>query len=83
MATKLTLRLDEGLIENAKKEARNRGTSLSQMVADYFLAIQSRNDGPKGPGKDLPPVTASLLGSLKGRNVDRSQYRRHLEEKYR
>jgi hypothetical protein len=36
METKLTLRLDEGLIKSAKKEARHRGTSLSQMVADYF-----------------------------------------------
>jgi Family of unknown function (DUF6364) len=79
METKLTLRLDEGLIENAKREARNRGTSLSQMVADYFRAIQSR----EGSGKGLPPVTASLLGSLKGRDLNRAQYRRHLGEKYR
>ena len=83
MATKLTLRLDEGLIENAKKEARNRGTSLSQMVADYFRGIQSRETSAKGSARSLPPVTASLLGSLKGRNLDRTQYRRHLEEKYR
>jgi Family of unknown function (DUF6364) len=83
METKLTLRLDEGLIENAKKEARNRGTSVSQMVADYFLGIQSRNGSSKRPGKGLPPVTASLAGSLKGRNLDRAQYRRHLEKKYR
>ena len=79
METKLTLRLDQGLIKNAKREARIRGTSLSQMVADYFRGIQSR----EGSGKGLPPVTASLLGSLKGRNLDRAQYRRHLEGKYR
>lgn len=83
METKLTLRLDESLIENAKKEARNRGISLSRMVADYFLGIQSRKNSAKRSRKSLPPVTASLAGSLKGRDLDPAQYRRHLEEKYR
>lgn len=79
METKLTLRLDGSLIESAKKEARNRGTSLSQMVADYFRGINSRESSSKG----LPPVTTSLMGVLKGRKLDRAQYRRHLEERYR
>jgi hypothetical protein len=78
METKLTLRLDEELIENAKKEARHRGTSLSQMVADYFRGINSRRNSRTG----LPPVTASLRGSLKGKKLDRGHYKRHLEEKY-
>ena len=78
MDTKLTLRLDDRLIETAKKEAHQRGTSLSQMVTDYFRAINSRGKSRK----ELPPVTASLVGSLKGRKLDRGQYRRHLEEKY-
>jgi len=79
METKLTLRLDEKLIESAKIEARNRGTSLSQMVADYFRGISS----PGGASKALPPVTASLWGAVKGQKLNRSQYRRHLEDKYR
>lgn len=79
METKLTLRLDGDLIEQAKREARKRGTSLSRMVADYFRGIASR---PKG-GKPLPPVTASLLGSMRGKRADREDYRRHLGEKYR
>ena len=83
METKLTLRLDASLIENAKKEAQNRGTSLSQMVADYFRGIQSRDSSSKGSGKSLSPVTATLLGALKGHDLDRAQHRRHLEEKYR
>jgi hypothetical protein len=79
METKLTLRLEEDLIATAKLEARKRGTSVSQMVADYFRGIQSR----KGHAKPLAPITASLLGALKGHTADRAQYRRHLEEKYR
>lgn len=79
METKLTLRLDQGLIANAKKEARKRGTSLSQMVADYFRGIHSRKKSQTG----LPPVTASLMGSLKGKKLDRALYQLHLEEKYK
>jgi hypothetical protein len=78
METKLTLRLDEELIEAAKKEARDRGTSLSQMVADYFRGIRSRAKSTAS----LPPVTVSLFGALKGKKLDRAQYRRHLEDKY-
>jgi hypothetical protein len=84
MQTKLTLRLDERLIKEAKVEALSRGTSLSQMVADYFRGLLSRDTPPKGlPPKGLPPVTASLVGVLKVGKLDRSHYRRHLEEKYR
>lgn len=79
METKLTLRLDQGLIKNAKKEARSRGTSLSQMVADYFRGIDARGKSRAS----LPPVTASLAGALKDKKLDRAQYRRHLEEKFR
>jgi|HubBroStandDraft_1064217.scaffolds.fasta_scaffold559444_1 hypothetical protein len=83
MGTKLTLRLDEALIESAKREARNRGISVSQMVADYFRGIQPRTSPSICAHRSLPPVTASLLGSLGGRNMDGSQYRRRLEQKYR
>jgi hypothetical protein len=83
METKLTLRLDDELIESAKREARNRGTSVSQMVADYFRGIQSRKTSPRDSRKPLPPVTASLHGSLKGHKLDRTDYRRYLEEKHR
>jgi hypothetical protein len=75
MDTKLTLRLDDELIERAKKEARKRGSSLSKMVAGYFRGITT---SPKK--SDLPPVTARLLGVLRG--ADAANYRRHLEEKH-
>lgn len=80
MATKLTLRLDEDLVGQAKAEARRRGTSLSKMVADYFRAISARSGKTDSP---LPPATSALLGSLRGKKVGRDEYRKHLEEKYR
>lgn len=79
MHTKLTLRLNEDLISQAKKEARKRGASVSTMVADYFRAIGVRST-KRGP---LPPVTSALLGSLRGKKINREDYRHHLEKKYR
>lgn len=75
METKLTLRMDEALIARAKREAGKRGSSLSKMVSGYFQAITT-----KEKTSDLPPVTAKLVGSLKGARVE--SYRRHLEEKH-
>jgi hypothetical protein len=83
MGTKLTLRLDEELIENAKREARSRGTSVSKMVAAYFRGLEARKRPVGGPREGLGPVTASLLGALKGEKMDPADYRRRLEEKHR
>ena len=39
MNTKLTLRMDESLIASAKDYAAAHGSSVSQMVANYFAAL--------------------------------------------
>ena len=77
MQTKLTLRLEEQLIERAKAHAKKRGKSVSQMVAEYF-ALLDRDDRPEA----LAPLTRSLFGSLRGAVVDEDTYREHIEEKY-
>lgn len=77
MQTKLTLRLDEQLIDQAKTHAKHSGKSLSQMVADYF----SRLTAPQ-PSADIPPVTRSLKGILKSANVNEKTYQKYLEGKY-
>jgi predicted HicB family RNase H-like nuclease len=41
MQTKLTLRLDDRLIEQAKAYAQEKGRSLSQVVADYFRILNT------------------------------------------
>ena len=78
MQTKLTLRLDDRLIEDAKRHARRSGTSLSQMVAEYFSAITS----PPAVADELTPVVARLKGALAGRKVGRDDYRAYLEDKH-
>jgi len=82
MSTKLTLRLDDKLINNAKKAARSRGVSLSKMVGDYFNTISSQQK------KEIQesPVLSEISGILPPRaDVKKliKSYKRHLEEKYR
>lgn len=42
MATKLTLSMDEKVINHAKRIARRRGKSLSKMVEEYFNSIPEK-----------------------------------------
>lgn len=85
--TKLTLRLDSGLIESAKAFAHEHQRSLSQLVADYFarLAAQSASATPsKGKAlspitvSELSPVTNSLRGVLKGKSATEFSAKRQL-----
>ena len=79
MQTKLTLRVDEQLIERAKSFAKKRGKSVSQIVADYFVALEA---APTDQDTELTPIVRSLKGALRGAGVDVEDYRRHLEERY-
>lgn len=66
MQTKLTLRLDEDLIEDAKIYAARHGRSLSQLVADYFAALAGRKPNDTEPADVRPsPLTDSLVGLLR------------------
>lgn len=80
MQTKLTLRLDDGLIFRAKEYARNAGKSLSQVVAEYFAAIAL----PAAPTFEPTPAVSRLRGVLKGsRAGNESDYMDYLEKKHR
>lgn len=79
MNTKLTLRLDRHLIEEAKSEAANRGKSLSQMVADFFETLSHQ---PTKTRDELPPITRSLWGALKDSELSEADYKAHLRKKY-
>lgn len=78
MKNKLTLRLEDSLIKRAKKRARQKGTSVSQMVADYFALIDAEMPSIN---RDLPPITASLAGILKNKESKEEDYKKHLEIK--
>ena len=76
--TKLTLRMEEGKVRRAKTEARRRGKSVSQMVADYFDLL---GKGPES-ANPLPPVTSSLIGIITEELTSEDDYKRHLREKH-
>jgi hypothetical protein len=79
MKTKLTLRVDEAVVRKAKRLAKKRGTSVSRIFGDY-IATQEADESPK----DLPPVTASMLGALSSADprMDTETYRAHLSAKH-
>ncbi len=77
MRTKLTLRLEQTLIEQAKHYAKEHNQSLSQLTAHYFQVLVSESDKTDV----MPPITQSLIGVLKT-DVNPEDYKRHLEEKY-
>lgn len=78
MQTKLTLRMDDELVEAAKAEAGRRGKSVSRMVGEFFGSLSA---SPRADERH-PPVTASLIGILKGREVSEKDYRRHLRARH-
>ncbi len=86
MQTKLTLRIDEGLIAKGKKEAVKRGMSLSQLVAELLKVMP---DPEESWESELTPWTRSLMGVLEGEYTQKSdeeireEYSLYLEEKYR
>ncbi len=79
MKIKLTLRLDDSLIKRAKKRAKQKGTSVSQMVADYFALIEAEQTSSI---EELPPITASLAGILKNADIQEKDYKAYLEDKH-
>jgi len=79
MQTKLTLRLEDELINKAKHVARRRGKSLSKLVSEYFSYIAS---GDTANDSDLPPIVKSMYGSLSESNIDESDYKKYLENRH-
>ncbi len=79
MQTKLTLRLEGGLVERAKVYAKGAGSSVSRLVADYFAVLDARLEVEKGL---LTPLVKSMKGALRELDVDVDVYRRDREERH-
>ncbi len=79
MNTKLTLRMDEFLIESAKEYSARTGKSLSRIVADFFRVIIEEKLEEE---YQITPIVKSLSGILKESSLDEIDYKKHLEEKY-
>lgn len=79
MNTKLTLRMDNSLIESAKEYDAKTGKSVSSIVADLFAIIKNDKLKREYP---LTPTVRSLKDALTGKQLDEKDYKKYLEEKY-
>ena len=62
MDSKLTLNVDKTIASKAKKYARSKGRSLSDLVEDYFLFLTRTANMEES---EISPKVKSLLGSIK------------------
>jgi len=73
--SKLTLSVDDRVIASAKRYAKQRGVSISEIVEAYLATVAGAS------AKSDAPILRSVRGSLKKAEV--REYRKHLESKYR
>ena len=80
MAVKLTLTVDQLIIERAKSYAKQTGRSLSEIIETYLDNITSENHSQK-----LSPKLKKLVGSVKlPKDFDEVKAKRnYLEKKYK
>jgi hypothetical protein len=81
MGTKLTLRVDERLIRNAKKIARSKKVSLSRMVSNYFKSLSAQQMKETIESPVLSEI-AGILSSKADNKKLLKGYKKHIEDKY-
>ena len=81
MDTKLTLKLEQTIIEKAKDYAKSQRTSLSKLIENYLLNITNEKDKEE----KISPLVKSLSGILDlPTNVDhKKEYSDYLANKYK
>jgi len=73
--TKLTLSVDEAVIERAKRFSRRNDTTVSELVTHFLASLEAE-------GGEGAPITGRLVGALSP-DGSRQEYREYLDEKYR
>jgi hypothetical protein len=79
MSSKLTLYIDDDLIEYVKSYAKRNKSSVSKVVNNYFALLKSKEPAEE---TERAPLTKSLRGVLRDHEVSEEDYREHLERKY-
>jgi len=79
MNTKLTLNIDQNIIEEAKSYAKNNSVSLSKLIENYLLSITAK-DSKK---TKISPLVESLTGVISLEDTDyKKEYANFLSKKY-
>ena len=81
MDTKLTLKLENSVIESAKYYAKSRDTSLSKMIENYLKKLT----GESSEEKEITPLVKSLSGIINiPQNLEHKKaYSAYLIKKYK
>lgn len=79
MDSKLTLKLDESIIERAKKYASNKNLSLSRLIENYLDSLtREQNDD-----FEISPFVKSISsGKSIPTNIEEKEYVNYLDKKY-
>ena len=82
MNTKLTLTIEQEIIERAKNYAKEKNRSLSDIIENYLKMLTKSERKQKV--EKLNPIVKSLKGSFNmSKNMDyKKELRNRLEEKY-
>lgn len=83
MEIKLTLRLNDKVIQRAKNYARNNKISLSKMIEAYLNSITQQHSEEKNA--TITPLVESLSGVINlPEDIDyKKAYRAYLKEKHK
>jgi hypothetical protein len=79
MDTKLTLKLNISIIEQAKNYAKKKNTSLSKLIESYLGKLVEPSDA-----HEVTPLVKSLSGVVQlPKNFDvKKEYKKHIVNKY-
>ena len=70
-ATRLSLSMDESVVERARRLADARNTSISRLFVSFICLMEQPHSSPDV----LPPLTKRALGLAKGCVPDKWEYR--------
>jgi hypothetical protein len=76
MDTKLTVRVPQELIANAKRYAERHNTTLTRLIGNYLRRIPAEESG-----LELSPIVRELTGIIPP-DLSVDDYHKYLEEKY-
>lgn len=79
MNTKLTLNIDQDIIEEAKSYAKNNSVSLSKLIENYLQSLTKKNTEKT----KVSPLVESLTGVISLESDDyKKEYSDYLSKKY-
>lgn len=79
MNTKLTLNIDQNVIEEAKTYAKNNSVSLSKLIENYLFSLTKKNNSTT----KVSPLVESLTGVISLESDDyKKEYADYLAKKY-